>query len=37
MDGWNSASGDAFAAPFAEECDFIAFRRRQPASVVNEP
>lgn len=25
MDGWNSASGDAFAAPFAEECDFIAF------------
>jgi uncharacterized protein (TIGR02246 family) len=25
MDGWNAGSGDAFAAPFAEEADFIAF------------
>jgi uncharacterized protein (TIGR02246 family) len=25
MDGWNAGSGEAFAAPFAEACDFIAF------------
>ncbi len=25
MDGWNQGSGDAFAAPFAEACDFVAF------------
>lgn len=25
MDGWNRESAEAFAAPFAEECDFIAF------------
>jgi uncharacterized protein (TIGR02246 family) len=25
MDGWNSSSGDAFAAPFADQCEFIAF------------
>jgi len=25
MEGWNAGSGEAFAAPFAEESDFIAF------------
>jgi uncharacterized protein (TIGR02246 family) len=25
MDGWNEGSGEAFAAPFAEDADFIAF------------
>src|SRR5690606_5559853 len=25
MEGWNAGSGEAFAAPFAEEADFIAF------------
>ncbi len=25
MDGWNQGSGEAFAAPFAEDADFIAF------------
>jgi len=25
MDGWNRGSGEAFAAPFAEEVDFVAF------------
>lgn len=25
LDGWNRGDGHAFAAPFAEECDFIAF------------
>jgi uncharacterized protein (TIGR02246 family) len=25
MDGWNRGSGQAFAAPFAERCDFVAF------------
>lgn len=25
MDGWNAGSGEAFAAPFAEDADFIAF------------
>jgi uncharacterized protein (TIGR02246 family) len=25
MDGWNRGSADAFAAPFADEFDFIAF------------
>jgi hypothetical protein len=25
MDGWNAGSGETFAAPFAEACDFIAF------------
>ena len=25
MEGWNRGSGDAFAAPFADEADFIAF------------
>ncbi len=23
MDGWNRGSGEAFAAPFAEDADFI--------------
>ncbi|MGH2416025.1 MAG: SgcJ/EcaC family oxidoreductase [Microcystaceae cyanobacterium] len=25
LDGWNKGSGDAFAAPFAEDADFVAF------------
>lgn len=25
MDGWNTASGDAFAAPFEEDCDLVGF------------
>ena len=25
MEGWNRGSGEAFAAPFAADCDFIAF------------
>jgi uncharacterized protein (TIGR02246 family) len=25
MDGWNAGSGDAFAAPFTDEADFVAF------------
>lgn len=25
MDGWNAGSGEAFAAPFADDADFIAF------------
>jgi uncharacterized protein (TIGR02246 family) len=25
IDGWNRGSGDAFAAPFAEDADFVAF------------
>lgn len=25
MDGWNRGDAEAFAAPFAEACDFIAF------------
>jgi len=25
MDGWNKGSGEAFAAPFAEVCDLVAF------------
>jgi uncharacterized protein (TIGR02246 family) len=25
MEGWNSNSGEAFAAPFAEQCDLVAF------------
>jgi uncharacterized protein (TIGR02246 family) len=25
MEGWNIGSGEAFAAPFAEEADFVAF------------
>lgn len=25
MDGWNQGSGELFAAPFAEESDFVAF------------
>jgi uncharacterized protein (TIGR02246 family) len=25
MDGWNIGSGAAFAAPFADACDFVAF------------
>jgi uncharacterized protein (TIGR02246 family) len=25
MDGWNQSRGDAFAAPFAEDADFVAF------------
>lgn len=25
MDGWNVGSGEAFAAPFTEQCDFVAF------------
>jgi hypothetical protein len=24
MDGWNRGSGAGFAAPFAEQCEFIA-------------
>jgi len=25
MDGWNKGSGESFAAPFAEDSDFVAF------------
>jgi uncharacterized protein (TIGR02246 family) len=25
MEGWNVGSAESFAAPFAEECDFVAF------------
>ena len=25
MDGWNRENAEAFAAPFADDCDFIAF------------
>jgi hypothetical protein len=25
LDGWNQGSGDAFAAPFAEDADFVGF------------
>ena len=25
MDGWNRGNGDAFAAPFADDADFVAF------------
>jgi uncharacterized protein (TIGR02246 family) len=25
MEGWNQGSGEAFAAPFAEDADFVAF------------
>lgn len=25
MDGWNAAIGDAFAAPFEEDCDLVGF------------
>ena len=25
MDGWNAASGDAFAAPFEEDGDLVGF------------
>jgi hypothetical protein len=25
MDGWNRGSGEAFAAPFADDMDFVAF------------
>jgi len=25
MEGWNLGSGEAFAVPFADDCDFIAF------------
>src|SRR5262245_55824779 len=25
MNGWNKGSGEAFAAPFAEDADFVAF------------
>jgi uncharacterized protein (TIGR02246 family) len=25
LDGWNKGSGEAFAAPFAEDADFVAF------------
>jgi uncharacterized protein (TIGR02246 family) len=25
MDGWNLGNAEAFAAPFADECDFVAF------------
>ncbi|HEY3227701.1 MAG TPA: hypothetical protein VGJ87_00690 [Roseiflexaceae bacterium] len=25
LDGWNKGSGDAFAAPFAQDADFVAF------------
>jgi uncharacterized protein (TIGR02246 family) len=42
MDGWNSGSAEAFAAPFAEEFDFIAFdgvrfRRRDELIRFHEP
>ena len=42
MDGWNQGSGEAFAAPFTEEVDFIPFdgthhdRREQIASAHQE-
>lgn len=26
QDGWNTANGNAFAAPFAEDADFVAIR-----------
>ncbi len=25
MEGWNTGSGEAFAAPFAKACDLVAF------------
>ncbi len=25
IDGWNAGSGEAFAAPFSENADFVAF------------
>ncbi len=28
MDGWNRGNGEALAASFTEECDFIAFERK---------
>jgi uncharacterized protein (TIGR02246 family) len=42
MDGWNTGSAEAFAAPFAEECVFIAFdgsrfRSRETLVRVHEP
>jgi hypothetical protein len=27
MGGWNSGDGNAFAAPFADDADFVAFDR----------
>lgn len=42
MEGWNRGSGEAFAAPFAEEADFIAFdgtrfRRRDELVRFHDP
>ena len=42
MDGWNQGGGAAFAAPFDEECDFIAFddtrfRGREEIARFHEP
>jgi uncharacterized protein (TIGR02246 family) len=42
MDGWNRGSGEAFAAPFADESDFVAFdgtrfRGREEIARFHEP
>ena len=42
MEGWNRGSGEAFAAPFADEADFVAFdgtrfRRRDELVRFHEP
>jgi uncharacterized protein (TIGR02246 family) len=42
LDGWNNGSGHAFAAPFAEDADFIAFdgvrfRGREEIARFHEP
>lgn len=42
MDGWNRGSGEAFAVPFAEDADFIAFdgtrfRRRDELVRFHDP
>ena len=42
MDGWNRGSAEAFAEPFAEACDFIAFdgarfRRRDELVRFHDP
>ena len=42
MEGWNSGSGEALAAPFADDADFIAFdgthfRRRDELIRFHDP
>jgi uncharacterized protein (TIGR02246 family) len=42
MDGWNKGSGEAFAAPFDDELDFVAFdgarfRRRDELARFHDP